>query len=83
MSKNENVATHIDVYEEAKRLGIPMDSHESDLYLKDCEASRDLLRRANVAYSPYRHGSARSVTVEVWLDVPFACTPWWDARLKV
>lgn len=56
------------LYDEAKAAGLPMDSYESDLYLKDSPQARALLRR-------YGSGTERLFTSQtdggLWWDVPF------------
>lgn len=68
-------------YTEAKELGVPMDSHESDLYLKLTQEVVDLLVR-------YKEEKAKSmlfvseIDKEMWIEIPFAYDPWWENRAK-
>lgn len=62
---------------ELAAAGIPVDHHESDLYVKDGPAAREILSR----HAP--DGATRftsQVDGQVWVEVPFAYEPFWDAR---
>lgn len=69
------------LYGDLLRAGVPIDSHESDLYFRDCEAGRTILARypeqARIARKFY---SGRDH--EPWWDIPFAYLPWWQARAE-
>ena len=67
------------IYKEILALGVPIDSHESDLYVKDTPEVRELLNE-------YQYQSnVTEFTNEIdgahWLDIPFAYEPWWRRRL--
>ena len=68
------------IYDKAKELGIPMDNHESDLYLPVNDKTRILVNNY-VA----KGGSATTFISQVdnkrWYDIPFAYLPWWEKRL--
>jgi len=62
--------------------GLTMGNHESDLYVQDTQTARDILdmfptHKANarrfVNQAPPHAG-------EVWIDIPFAYDPWWNAK---
>jgi hypothetical protein len=68
--------TNDDIYHELQAAGVPLDSHESDLYAKVTPASRAIVNR-------WRH--ARTVTIFTsqidgarWFDIPFAYLPFWE-----
>jgi hypothetical protein len=70
------------LYEQMKAAGIPMDNHESDLYVLATPEARALVSR-------YRAADGRRARVSIfqspldgqpWLEVPFAFDPWWQAR---
>ena len=67
-----------ELFEAVKAQGIAYDNHESDLYVEATPEARALVAqyecRGNV--TGFRH----QVTGRPWLDVPFAFSPWWDAR---
>lgn len=68
------------LYSEMKAAAVPMDSHESDLYVMDTPAAREVLRRFETA-----NRSAKPFISQIdgmkWLDIPFAYDPWWQQRL--
>jgi hypothetical protein len=66
------------LFEAVKAAGIAYDNHESDLYIEATPEARALLRRYEHRDNarPFVH----AVTGAIWLDVPFAFVPWWDAR---
>ena len=64
------------LYEDLVALGIPLDHHESDLYVLDVPEARDVIRRHGRRFTPFQ-SKREGLT---WLEVPFAFDPWWDAR---
>ena len=56
--------------------GCEIDNHESDLYVQDTTFARDVLATFHVNASRFRS----QVDGKMWLDIPFAFQPWWDAR---
>jgi hypothetical protein len=72
------------IYDELKAAGVEIDHHESDLYAKDCEATRRILgiengkKRRNVSATRFRSQNDGSV----WWDIPFMYQPYWDKRAK-
>lgn len=65
------------VYKKLQAAGVPLDSHESDLYAKVTRASREIVR----AWDSY--GIVRTFTNqqdgELWFDLPFQYDPFWQA----
>lgn len=59
------------VYEQLTQAGVPVDHHESDLYVKVTTESRDILK--HVSKSVFIH----QVSGELWYDVPFRYAPFW------
>jgi hypothetical protein len=73
-----------DLYAEIVKAGIPMTNHESDLYFRKTEESTAILERF-----PLQHGNATCFVNqadphkgETWYDVPFAFTPFWQAKRR-
>jgi hypothetical protein len=68
----------VSIYEELKEAGVPVDSHESDLYAKVTPVSRGILARY-----PKQSRSCFTSRVDktAWFDIPFAYDPWWKERL--
>jgi hypothetical protein len=68
------------IYDQLVAAGVPLDSHESDLYAKLTEASTAIIRaypsRDNVRTFVHQ------VDHTVWYDIPFAYLPFWEARQK-
>ena len=80
----------LSIYERAKAAGIKygrdsdcgMDSHESDLYLKDTPEARRIVEE-------WREESGRDGFVTYfhidgaqWMDIPFAFDPFWEAKAR-
>ena len=71
------------LYERLNAAGCELNSHESDLYVKDTTTARKIIeefnesRRTRHSISRFRH----QVTDEWWIDIPFAFDPWWQKRL--
>jgi hypothetical protein len=63
-------------YEQAIAAGIPIDSHYSDLYMKDCKEARAIL--ANYECKESVTSFKSNIDGEMWLDFPFAFDPYWD-----
>jgi hypothetical protein len=72
-------AAKTSLYDEILAAGIPVESHESDLYFPVTIESAAIL-------SMHRLESDNATTFinqkdgRKWYDVPFAYTPWWDKR---
>lgn len=68
------------IYEEMIAAGVEYDHHESDLYVKDCQEARDVLKMHDKKVDGW---NVERFTNEIdgtpWLDIPFAYTPYWDA----
>lgn len=61
------------VYDLCIEFGFEIDHHESDLYIKDCQAARTLLNQRGQQYTCF----TSQIDGHVWLDVPFAYMPFW------
>lgn len=63
--------------------GCEIDSHESDLYVRDTgPAVRTIsdYRKANDV--PLHYEVFKSTDGQAWIDLPGMFTPWWEKRLK-
>ena len=62
---------------------VPYDHHESDLYVKDCPAARQIITAAQKAGAPLTatfFTNQRPPHVgERWIDLPFMYSPFWDS----
>lgn len=72
--------TPITIFTEATRLGIPMDSHESDLYLQDSPQTRQLIKEHDTNHTATRFQSAIPDD-HLWWDIPFGFDPFWMNRI--
>ena len=64
------------LYKAAVALSIPVDNHESDLYLLLTPESARLC----VAYDKTYTVSRSQIDGKLWADIPFAYDPFWEAR---
>ena len=64
------------IYDACLAAGVPMDSHESDLYIPVNETTTAILRRFGSTASTFTN----QVAGGLWYDVPFAFLPWWEKR---
>jgi len=70
----------VTIYERLLEAGIPLDSHESDLYALVTPESTRIV-------AGYEHAkNVRTFRSEVdgrqWFDIPFAYLPWWQRRTR-
>lgn len=72
------------LYTELKAAGIPIGSHESDLYFKVTPESLSILER-----HPVKKGNATRFYSQIpeekgqlWMDVPFSYDPFWERKLN-
>lgn len=66
-----------DVYAALKAAGIETANHESDLY------ARDSLEARRIVYAcGYPAVQFRGTDGALWLDLPFAFTPFWTAKQR-
>jgi hypothetical protein len=68
------------LYDEAERLGLEMDSHYSDLYLKCTEEAQALIQRHIKEGRATPSTFVSQIDSRLWWDVPFAYLPYWRAR---
>jgi hypothetical protein len=64
------------IYQELKAAGVPLASHESNLYAKATPEARKILQ----GYEFKNNVTAFINQVEggIWFDIPFAYEPFWD-----
>mgnify|MGYP000856881618 CR=1 FL=1 len=72
-------AEKISIYEKAKELNIPMDRHESDLYLKATETAKKLVDEYEFKCNVKMFKSQIDSTL--WFDIPFAYDPFWSKKI--
>jgi hypothetical protein len=60
------------------RVGIPIDHHESDLYVLDTSEARETIKKYGYGFTSF----TSNIDGKRWLDVPFAYEPFWEERLS-
>lgn len=66
------------VYKELVAAGVPIDHHESDLYVLDTRVARGILAAHGKKGTPF----TSQVDGKRWLDVPFAYEPFWEKKSR-
>ena len=69
-----------DIYDKLKAAGIPLDSHESDLYAKVTPESKKII--ADYEFKNNVKTFRSQIDKEGWYDIPFAYKPYWDKKKK-
>jgi hypothetical protein len=64
----------MDIYEQLKVAGVPLDNHESDLYALVTPESTKIVEASGKSVTTF----TSQVDKKVWYDIPFAYTPWWE-----
>lgn len=68
------------IYADMKALNVPMDHHESDLYVKVTPETTALVQtykfRTNIAIFQSQ------IDKTLWYDIPFAYEPFWEHIMK-
>lgn len=67
-----------DLYDDLVKIGAEIENHESDLYVKDSAAVREVLAR-HKKQGKLHEGTFLSKG-ERWLEVPFAYSPFWRRK---
>ena len=68
------------LYEDLKAAGIPIDHHESDLYVIMTKESTEILKRyLKKTVFTFSHFTSR-IDKKLWFNIPFAYDPWWAQR---
>ena len=67
------------IYTDLRGAGIPLDNHESDLYVLDGPTTRAILKRYRAVLG---HPFISQVDGRQWLEIPFAYDPFWEAKRR-
>ena len=67
------------LYESIMLAGVPTSNHESDLYFPMTAETRAILSQYPTE-DKNSHVFRNNMDGATWFDVPFAYTPWWEAR---
>jgi hypothetical protein len=65
-------------YKALKALGVPMDSHESDFYVKATPEAVALVRASGWTHMFFQS----QIDGQTWIDVAFAFEPFWEAKVS-
>jgi len=63
-------------YDKLREAGCEIDSHESDLYVISTKKAHAILREDGQRGTYFISPKDR----RLWIEVPFAYSPWWDAH---
>lgn len=75
-SVDENTTDVKSLFDEIVDVGIEYDNHESDLYVKDTPATREILKKYK--YENNVESFVSQIDGSRWFDIPFAYQPFWD-----
>ncbi len=66
------------LYQALRAAGVPIDHHESDLYVLDMPIARTLIAKHG------KKGTAFTSQIDKrrWIDVPFAYDPFWEKKQR-
>lgn len=68
---------HMSLYTDLRDAGVPLDSHESDLYAKLTDESRAIVSRSRRGPGMVRV-FRNAIDGTLWYDLPFAFDPFWE-----
>ncbi|KKN50721.1 hypothetical protein LCGC14_0629820 [marine sediment metagenome] len=71
------------IYQELKDAGVPLDNHESDLYVKATPEAIEILERRGIiptTASDYVGIFRSKMDGHIWFDLPFRYDPYWEVR---
>lgn len=70
------------IYKRLKAAGCAIENHESDLYVRDSETARRIIREVNAVPSLGKWSTSTFTGSDGhrWIDIPFAYDPWWQKR---
>jgi hypothetical protein len=68
-----------DLYQTLKEAGCTIDNHESALYVRASPEALRLVKASGLSYSFF---TSATEDKGIWIEVPFAFSPWWEAKLK-
>lgn len=66
------------MYQHCVALGVPIENHESDLYVPVTEDTRRLVN--SYPFHDQVTTFIHQVHRTLWYDIPFSYEPWWKAR---
>lgn len=66
------------LYKDLVRARIPIDHHESDLYVLDTPQARETIKKYGYKFETFKS----NLDGKRWIDVPFAYEPFWEKKSK-
>lgn len=81
----QEIAAEPQLYDRLKLAGVPVDSHESDLYCKDTPEARAIIQEFMDAGKLHTRPKAFTSEIEPrdrWLDIPFMYAPFWRRKAR-
>jgi hypothetical protein len=71
-----------DLYAIAKRMGLNVDNHASDLYIEATPSAQGLIKSFQQKYSVNLNVTffQSQLDHKYWIEVPFYYSPFWSAR---
>ena len=78
MGLSTSKQTEKTVHEQLKEVGCKLDSHESDLYVKDCTEAKVIIGNWEFYDNVTRFRS--QIDNCLWYNLPFANNDWWAKR---
>jgi hypothetical protein len=63
-------------YKQLKALGVPMDSHESDLYVQATPEAVSIVKASGWSHMFFQS----QIDGNTWIDVAFAYEPFWEKK---
>ena len=67
-----------DIYTQLKGAGVPLDSHESDLYAKVTPEATAII--GGYQFKCNVETFVSQIDGKLWYDIPFAFTPFWESK---
>ena len=64
------------LYDDLKAAELPLDSHESDLYVLASDQAREIIEYHGWSFSAFQS----QIDGRTWYDCPFAFLPFWEAK---
>ena len=68
------------IYEELVKAGVPIDSHEGDLYALKTPESEAIVSTWD--YTPVVTIFKSQIDGKIWFDIPFGYKPFWDSKIS-
>ena len=67
------------IYKQLKEAGVPLDSHESDLYALRTPESKEIVKEYQ--FRSIVQTFRNQIDNKIWYDIPFAYDLFWERRI--